>query len=267
MSLNESSFIINDVALLLYCSSTAADNIPEGVNVKLLEGSKYLMPMYFRSSVVQLYQDRLLRAGYACVLFTDTDEMVVPNPMKYPQGLKQYLSNFVASKLPYIRVDAYELGHMSYGNGTLESQEKKLDWNRPILQQRKYYVKDPKYNKLLLTKTKLAYRPGFHRLYDHKLEKVPTDENLVLFHLRSMDYDFCMKKEVEKLEMTRNMEQDELNVGFAEHWFTSERNPKYVCMYAIACYSGELLNSTTVFDNTGVFPMRRLEDYWQHADL
>ena len=39
-------------------------------------------------------QERLFRAGYKCVLFTDVDEFV-PDPNEYPGGLDSYLHEFV----------------------------------------------------------------------------------------------------------------------------------------------------------------------------
>ena len=42
-----------------------------------------------------MMQERLFRAGYKCVLYTDVDEFIVPDPNKYPGGLDSYLQEFV----------------------------------------------------------------------------------------------------------------------------------------------------------------------------
>jgi hypothetical protein len=81
-----------------------------------------------------------------------------------------------------------------------------------LLQQRKYYVHDRNYNKPLLSKVRLAYRPGFHKLYDFEMNMhAPTDEDLTMFHIRSLDYKFCLEKEGVKFGMAMQMEQAELN--------------------------------------------------------
>ena len=46
-------------------------------------------------SQVELHIQRLLRAGYKCVLFIEVDEMIVTDTKQYPLGLKQYMKEFV----------------------------------------------------------------------------------------------------------------------------------------------------------------------------
>lgn len=108
----------------------------------------------------------------------------------------------------HTRVTGVELGHISYGNSKPESKEPPLDWNKSILAQRSFYALDRVYNKPLLSKLPMAYRPGFHRFYNYRVDRaVETDPDLVMFHLRSMDFDFCMSREIEKFNMTKSMEQ------------------------------------------------------------
>jgi reversibly glycosylated polypeptide/UDP-arabinopyranose mutase len=262
---SNSYYLISHIILLI-CCSTDPSLIPQGINLRIMEGNNFNMPIAFRSKVIQLYQDRLLRAGYKCVVFSDTDEIIVPRPTIFPQGLKEWISKFLEKDLQYLRVRAKELGHISYGNGTEASQEPPIDWNRPILQQRKYYVLDPKYNKPLVSKVRLAYRPGFHKLYDFAMDRFCyTDEDLVMFHIRSVDHKFCMDKERDKLEMSRRMEPQELMKGFADHWY--RRKDAEQCRYAIGCFQGPLNNVTARFDNPGTIMMSRLDDYWEQADF
>eukprot|EP01034_Spumella_vulgaris_P025310 gene25310-31753_t len=240
-------------------NSTHPSKIPRGVNVMHLEGNRYTMPVLFRSQVIKVYQDRLLRSGYKCVLFSDTDEIVIPHPTVYPKGLGDYLTKFAAdTSREYHRVTAWELGHMSWGNGSKSSQEPPLDWSRSVLAQRRFFAHDTVYNKPLLTKMPMTYRPGFHRVYHIKLDRnIPTDTDLIMFHLRSMDQTFCLHREVEKYNMTKTMEQAEINAGFASHWNAYERDKKTgeLCKYAIGCHLGVLTKQTKLWDNTGVFPM------------
>ena len=50
------------------------------------------------------YQDRLLRGGYKCVVFSDTDEIIIANPLAYKEGLKSFLEKFAAEDNLYYRV-------------------------------------------------------------------------------------------------------------------------------------------------------------------
>jgi len=44
--------------------------------------------------------------------------MIVPNPKKYPGGLRQYMKKFIADeKMLYIRAVGHELCHLSFGSG------------------------------------------------------------------------------------------------------------------------------------------------------
>jgi hypothetical protein len=49
--------------------------------------------------------------SYECVVYTDVDEIIAPNPSVYPGGLTQYLDTFIdrGHKMKYVRVKAYEL--------------------------------------------------------------------------------------------------------------------------------------------------------------
>ncbi len=168
-----------------------------------------------------------------------------------------------------MRVTAYELGHMSYGNGTKESQEPKLDWNVSILKQRRYYAPDKTYNKPLLSKIPLVYRPGFHRTFNYR-QSIPTDEDLVMFHIRSVDYDFCMMREQWKYSVGQNMDPVERSIGLASHWFQFEEFKKSgkLCRFAIAGFSnGEDGKPNKYYENLGLITMYKLEEYWMDVDL
>ena len=154
---------------------------------------------------------------------------------------------------------------MSYGNGTPSTHEPPIDWKKPILKQRRYYALDPRYNKPLLSKVPLTYRPGFHKTYEFKLnDMIPTDPDLIMFHLRSVDVDFCMSREVVKFNMTRDMEPFELSKGYAYHWnqYLESKKSGELCKYAVASFLGVESNKTLYWDNTGIYPMAKLEDYW-----
>jgi hypothetical protein len=130
---------------------------------------------------------RLLRAGYPCVLFSDSDEFIAPDPRRYPGGLKQYFEKFIGNtQFFHRRTSGMELAHISFGNGSFSFDKVKdaellsdaelehirntygyieppMNWNKTILSQRRYWVAVGKYSKPLLTKIRIRYR------YNHNI--------------------------------------------------------------------------------------------------
>ena len=86
------------------------DNLPKDVWL-IKYNVKYAMPVHDRSETIRFFQDFLFRMAYKCVVYSDVDEIIVPNPMLYPGGLAQYLTEFIGQgdKELYVRVKAYEL--------------------------------------------------------------------------------------------------------------------------------------------------------------
>jgi hypothetical protein len=247
-------------------NSTHPSKIPKGVNLKMLKGNRFAMPVVFRSWQVNKYQDRLIRAGFKCIVFTDTDEIVAPNPNIYPAGLKEYMTKFISNpKAGLYRVTAIEVGHMSYGNGSLVTQEPPLDWNKPILSQRSYFRRDKVYNKPLITKYTLRYKPGFHHLFQSK--RIETDGELFMLHLRSFDHTFCMKRELAKFNLTKFMKPEELSRGYAMHWRYFEKRKKSgeLCQFASLCFTGPMLGSNThIMDGTYTVEMEKFNGNWSN---
>jgi len=250
-------------------NSTHPSKLPKGVNYKVLYGNSYAMPVVFRSWQINKYQDRLLRFGYPCVIFSDTDEIIVPNPKRYPRGLSQYLEEFLADeKRKYHRVNALEVGHVSWGNGTEGTHEPPFDWNNPyILAQRRTYVPDHEYNKPLLSKVPLRYRAGFHKLFS--LDKVAVDDDLVMLHMRSFDKSFCMRREEQKFNLSSQMKPEEIRVGMANHWTTynADKASGALCRYAQASFFGEQTAKTQYLDNTGRKKMKTFGDEWKTVPI
>lgn len=83
----------------------------------IIVGNKYAMPVQYRSLVIKIWIDRLLRSGYKCVVFSDTDEIVAANPLVYHRGLADYLRRFTSDNVTdfAMRVTAIEVAHMAYG--------------------------------------------------------------------------------------------------------------------------------------------------------
>lgn len=254
--------------------STHPSKIPPGINFNILEGNKHKMPVRFRSRTIKFLQEKLLRNGYNCVLFSDVDELFVPDPLFYPGGLQEYLLKFVEDdKRIIVAGTAWEIAHISYGNGTEGTTEPPLNWDKSILAQRHYVFPDVQYNKPLLSKIPLSYTPGFHELDSNFRTYRPpwlVDPKLIMFHLRSLDYTFCMEREIQKHNMTKDMQEDELEEGMANHWTLYElaKAKGELCAFAVGCWMGEFKkNYTIVFDNTGVTPLFEMPSYWNLVDL
>lgn len=223
-----------------------------------------------------------MRARYTCVLYTDTDEFIVPDPKRYPGGLKQYFASFAAdTSLQTRRTNGMELAHISYGNGSFSFDNVKnasalssaqmqeiwkehgyieapMNWSRPILSQRRYWINVFKYSKPLLTKIPIRYRPGFHNNFVGPM--VLMDPDLVLIHMKSSDYEFCTVHEEAKYQTTLRMHPLETLAGFNDHIRSSHG---HACDYSAGCYSGPWLGEkTAVFDNSGTVRLNMMDEAW-----
>lgn len=175
--------------------STLKEKVPEGINYKKLYGEAHFMPHHFLNRQVELHQQRLLRAGYPCVLFTEVDEIIAPDPLIFKGGLKEYLYEFALNNnMRYIRPEGYEIIHKNISSINT-TREENMDWSQPIMQQRHFWVKTNMWNKPLLTKNNLLYVPGFH---NNKGPTIEIDTNLRLIHLHSADSNYCHQREYKK---------------------------------------------------------------------
>lgn len=180
--------------------STDASKFPEGTQIIRLYGDNGYMPHVFINRHVDMHQHRLLRAGYKCVLFTETDEFIVPDPDVYKRGLLEYFQTFINNPNAYTtRVLGYHIVHIS--NGAI-NVEPAIDLSKPILGQRNYWQYDDLFNKPLLTKVPLRYTPGHHSSAG-KSGKVSADKSLFMIHLHNIDKEMCLKRELRKHESSK----------------------------------------------------------------
>ena len=181
-----------------------------------VHGNDHFTPQYFLLENVHWHQQKLLQMGFPCVLFTGVDEIVAPDPLRWPGGLRDYLLYFAKNEsLIYARMSGRTMTH--------EHAEPPMNWSTSILAQRHWWAESSKYSKPLLTKIPLEYEPGFHSarpFADHhraqrnesevdgaeKLEKlitgpaIPTLDDLYLIHKRGADFGYCMERERSKYE-------------------------------------------------------------------
>ena len=120
-------------------------------HVRLVLSAKYSDHHWLLNTVQNQTRD-LLNLGYKYVLFTEIDEMVVPDPKKYPLGLMDYIRR---TRQKSVRVHAFDVRHDV-------KTEAKLDLRQPVLKQRRFWMRHDLYDKPLLTSVELHWTPGFH---------------------------------------------------------------------------------------------------------
>jgi reversibly glycosylated polypeptide/UDP-arabinopyranose mutase len=179
--------------------STSPDKIPPGVHVRKLYGEAAWMPHHFINRQVELQQQRLFRAGYRCVLFTEVDEIIVPDPLKYPGGLKDLFRQYLTEgtdlyQKPVVNMNGYHIVHAF-------QQEPEIDYTKSILQQRAYWRADWLFCKPLLAKVPLRYTVGHHTAFVRgrgEIDAYRGEEGIYLVHLHSLDHHFCVSREKDK---------------------------------------------------------------------
>jgi hypothetical protein len=130
---------------------------------------------------VQRVQAELLER-YEVVLFAEADEIIYTD--RY-DNLLDALKDFRKSDQEYANVVGYECVHIM-------DEEGPLDLSNPIVAQRQKWIREPMYDKPLLTKVPLLYAVGFHTCNRH----TNFGFGLHLFHLHRMDYDLMLKRHI-----------------------------------------------------------------------
>jgi hypothetical protein len=234
-----------------------------------LFGDSSGFPAYFLVDSAAMYTKRLLRMGYPCVVYTDTDEFLAPQQEKYPLGLIEYMSKFQHDDtFRYRRATNMVIVHVSKnetGSGSPpDFLEKGLDWTENIMAQRSYYSNDEWYNKPLLTKVPMRWQPGFHHTITPKDEEVLRDDDFFLIHMQYVDFDYCLEREERKYQMIskgKTMEKDFDGMNFHIWSFPEKLKQGLVCRYA-RCY---METTGVVYDAPGQNVMQKLGDEWKEV--
>jgi reversibly glycosylated polypeptide/UDP-arabinopyranose mutase len=172
-------FAASDIYVLDNASDDgSANELP--VNVVEKKSDFYYDHQWLANTVASFQKHLLDEAGYELVLFAEIDEIIVPDPNLYAGGLAQYLNEF---KGQGARVTAFEVVHDP-------ETEPILDDDKPILLQRRRFVRNEQYDKPLLTRVPLTYNVGFHNCSTSC--DAPRDSKLFLFHLHHVDIDRCI---------------------------------------------------------------------------
>jgi len=122
-----------------------------------------------------------LSKSHDFVISPDVDEFIFPGKYK---SLREYIKKL---KTDVATCTGYDVVHTK--------GEKHIDWNKPLLEQRKHWIKKPLLCKTIITKTVLDWIPGRHYTFDAKREHPDIEEyllriadpDLILAHLRDID--------------------------------------------------------------------------------
>lgn len=156
---------------------------------------------------VARFQHFLLQS-YKAVLFAEADELVFPDPARHPNLLAY--ANATEGGPPVVKCDGYNVWH------DRKSGEPSLDWDAPLLRQRRWAYRNAEYCKPLFARVPVRWRFGFHKLAKHQdMPKSDVDRSLVLVHLHRACYTSCLAR---KREMaTRRWHKDALRSGDGAH--------------------------------------------------
>lgn len=131
-------------------------------------------------------QKKLLKS-YEYVVFTDVDEIIIPDRKKY-NGLDDYINKMTDDSIQCL---GYDLIHM-------ENDEDDYDPDKSVLSQRKYWYHTFWYNKTLISKRPLDWEIGFHEVRDNQTS---IDRDLLLVHLHKLDFKKCWNKSFERARL------------------------------------------------------------------
>ena len=140
--------------------------------------------------VVERFQAFLLQS-YDLVLFCEVDEIVAPDPGRWPAGLAEFLRRRGVPEAGFVRCLGYEIVHQR------REGEPRLDWQLPVLEQRRYRRRSDRYSKPLLAGRPLEWEIGFHRFRSPESALPSPDPDLLLLHLHRVDFQTCRAKTLE----------------------------------------------------------------------
>jgi hypothetical protein len=149
--------------------------------------------------VADTVQKKLLH-HYEYVIFTDVDEIILPDVNKY-RGLDDYIQKLDKN---YVRCIGYELIHVPH-------KEKPYDASESVLSQRRFWYYTHWYNKTLISNQPLNWEIGFHEVPNLESD---FDRDLMLIHLHKLDFDLCFKNSFERARLKWPLEDIINNRGW-----------------------------------------------------
>ncbi len=140
---------------------------------------------------------------YDAVIYTDCDEFLVPDPDKY-SDLRHYIAEMPGD---FVRAVGVDVLHVL-------NKEFPIDLTRPILSQRRFGKFGSASCKALISKVPLRWLPGFHSCN----QKVPVDPELTMFHLKFMDYNIAMQRQLINIDTVWSERSLKQNFGQHHRW-------------------------------------------------
>ncbi len=152
----------------------------------LLSKKRALLDEDDRAALVSHVHEALLGV-YDLVIYTDVDEFIVMDP---DSGMS--LAQYVAIKqFACTAPIGFEVIHR-------RTHEQTIDFRRPLFEQRRFVRFDVDYAKPVISRRPIRWGAGFHGC-DLKYK---IDCNIILFHLRSVDYELSRRR-IAKLNRVR----------------------------------------------------------------
>ena len=165
----------------------------KGINVINVHYDKFFNELW-RRDLVNHFQHFLI-TSYKVVIFCDVDELLTICPDSQHSDLKDYISKFICTDHKGVR---------GFGLNVVSDpfNDKPIDINFPILQQRERFKFDLGYCKPYLTTSPVNYVPGFHTTEsDYLITKnlyfpaeYKIDKDLLAFHLHYIDIHQTIEK-------------------------------------------------------------------------
>lgn len=141
-----------------------------------------------------------LLQSFDCVIVTDCDEIIIPDPLKY-----ENLSQYINENKPVV---AYCLG---LNVKHVLTKEGPLDLDRPLLSQRKIAHFNRPTSKPLISSVPTTWEPG-----GHACNLAPYfDKDLFMFHIKSIDYNLSMSRQ--KINQETEWSQRALDARHGAH--------------------------------------------------
>ena len=115
--------------------------------------------------------------SYDWVLYCDMDEFLVADPRLY-DALKDLMDCHPG---PWVACTAYDVLQLE--------DEEPIDFEKPYLTQRKYWIRNKDYNKVLLSKIPIYWGAGLHQINEvnEEMSKKIDRTGLFLTHLKNAD--------------------------------------------------------------------------------
>ena len=170
---------------------------------------------WHRLTAEDAMSDGIQRSGLGLVV--DADDILVPCPRRY-RDLAHYIREFLARESLYSTAVAYEVFDLSAAPDPYTQElDVSINFEEPLLKQRRRWLRSESYDKTLLSKVALRYGD----LHDLQSHQKCTDGDLYMIHLGRIDYGICKLRHAifAKDKKLRDEHHWNLDGGKYRHWF------------------------------------------------